>query len=72
MKNIAKLSEEYEAKIKACKTYEELEAFFATAKSELAGNPDIKHAKVMNNEDLTDGLAQIYLEWYNEGWPSVE
>jgi len=72
MKNIAKLSEEYEAKIKACKTYEELEAFFATAKSELAGNPDIKHAKVMNNEELTDGLSQIYLEWYNEGWPSVE
>ena len=24
------------------------------------------------NADIEDSLSQIYLTWYNEGWPSAE
>ena len=72
MKNIEAASKEVKAKIDACKTAEELEAFFASLKPELSQNADIKYMKTMNNEEIEDSLAQVYLTWYNEGWPSEE
>ena len=72
MQRIAALSKEYKDKIDACKTAEELEAFCASAKAELGQNADIKYMKTMNNADIADSIAQVYLEWYNTGWPSNE
>ncbi len=72
MKNIVALSKDYKDKLDACKTYEELEAFFANGKTEIGQNADVKYMKTMNNADIADSLSQVYLEWYNEGWPSVE
>lgn len=72
MQRITALSKEYKDKLDACKTAEEIEAFCAAAKSELAQNADIKYMKTMNNDEIEDSLSQVYLTWYNEGWPSEE
>lgn len=72
LQRISALSADYKAKLDACKTSAELETFFAEAKAELAQNEDVKYMKVMNNPDKADGLSQIYLDWFNQGWPPVE
>lgn len=72
MKNITALSKDYKEKLDACKTYEELEAFFKDSKSIIGQNADIKYMKSTSNADIEDSLSQVYLDWYNEGWPSQE
>ena len=72
MQRITALSKEYKDKLDACKTADEIEAFCASVKSEIGQNADIKYMKTMNNADIEDSLAQVYLTWYNEGWPSQE
>ena len=72
MKRIDALADGYKKRQDACKTVEELAQFFADAKLELAANEDIKRAKTSNDENITDNLAVVYTNWYQDGWPSVE
>lgn len=58
MDKVKDLSAAYKARLDACETVEELEAFIDAAVAELKANGDFK--------ELTSGLARVYNEWYNK------
>ncbi len=58
---IDELSAEYQARLEACKTQEEVEEFFNTAKAELLANETYKAAV---NSDNEKSFTAVYKAWY--------
>lgn len=70
IKRLDELAKSYYDRMKACKTYDELEAFFAEAKAEMSTNADYRSAVDRLNSD--NSLEAVYSGWYSAGWPSAE
>ena len=70
LETVDQLTKEYQARELACKTPEELQAFYDAAKLELAQNVVIKGIKDAIND--TDTPAAVYKSWYDTNWPTVD
>lgn len=64
------LTQEYKQREEACKTPEELQAFYDVAKSELAQNALIRYIKDVVKE--TDTPSAVYKIWYDTNWPTID
>ena len=64
------ISVSYIDRMNACTNAEELSAFFATAKSELATNEQFKAA--FSTDDESSSPYAIYSRWFTRLWPNAE
>ena len=64
------ISDSYIVRMNACTNAEELSAFFATAKSELATNEQFKAA--FSTDDESSSPYAVYSRWFARLWPSAE
>ena len=67
--NLDNVSKSFKDRMDACKTVEELQAFFDTAKTEVDENEAFKAAT--NVENAASPKA-VYSKWYTTNWPSSE
>ena len=64
LKAAQNLADAYFARMDACKTLEELDEFFAAAKSELAANPDVKFSiNTSDSGENEQSVSKFYWDW---------
>lgn len=67
--NLAKQSKAFKDRMDACKTVDELTAFFETAKTEAA--MDAAFVAATNSEN-TASYKAVYSSWYTKNWPATD